>query len=220
MGGQFDRLDLGLLFFQDDIFILEDDLPRLAKKIRIVDRCLQRAGLRLATNKTKIVANCHYKGCRKVKIGEDVFQIAEKDDSLKVLGVAYSLAEDASQQAKELIGRTRDALHCSFRHPVCTWLLAQQAEPPPKSRGVAILHGSQEQYIGVALIFMPSTSYRLMPVVVCLACVVLGVNSGMSGTPGHPASSEFGFTISRSNGGRHGSLHCNTHTTWPLGSQT
>ena len=52
---------------------------------------------------------------------------------------------------------------------------------------------------------MPSTSCRLMPVVVCSACVVLGGNSGMSGTPGHPASSEFGFTISRFNGGRRGS---------------
>ena len=111
LGGPFEANDLGLLFFQDDIFILEDNMVRLAKRIKIIDRCIGRAGLRLATSKTKIVANCHYKGCRKVQVGEDVFEIANRGDTLRVLGVSFSLSEDASEQAKELIGRTRDALY-------------------------------------------------------------------------------------------------------------
>ena len=71
-GAPFAELDLVLLFFQDDIFILETDLPRLCRRVKVVDRCLARAGLKLATEKTKIVANEHYAGPRRVKIQDDL----------------------------------------------------------------------------------------------------------------------------------------------------
>ena len=105
------ELEVELLFYQDDIFLIETDLARLARRIRAIDRCLKLAGLQLATSKTKIVANVHYKGCRRVKVGEDEFKIADLGESLKVLGVPFSLEHDASQQARELIGRTREALY-------------------------------------------------------------------------------------------------------------
>ena len=110
-GDPFAELGVTLLFYQDDIFLVENDLPKLARRIRAVGRCLQQAGLQLATDKTKIVANEHYKGCRRVRVAQDEFQVAPLGDSLKVLGIPFSLSHDASEQAKVLIGRTREALH-------------------------------------------------------------------------------------------------------------
>ncbi|CAE7333491.1 unnamed protein product [Symbiodinium sp. KB8] len=109
LGCPFPEVDLSLLFYQDDVFLVETDMVRLAKRIRAVDRCLSTAGLKLAAKKTKIVSNCHYKGCRKVKIAEHLFQVAPLGESVRVLGVPFSLCHDASEQAKALIGRTRDA---------------------------------------------------------------------------------------------------------------
>ena len=108
-GLPFDELDQVLLFFQDDIFILETDLPRLCRRVKVVDRCLARVGLKLATEKTKIVANEHYVGPKRVKIRDDMFVIAERGESVRVLGVNFSLGKDASEQAKEIISRTRQA---------------------------------------------------------------------------------------------------------------
>ena len=105
------QLELDLLFYQDDIFLVETDLARLARRIKAVDRCLGLAGLQLATDKTKIVSNEHYKGCRRVKIAGDEFKIADRGESIKVLGVPFSFDHDASRQAKELIGRTREAFY-------------------------------------------------------------------------------------------------------------
>ena len=51
-------LDVETMFYQDDIFILEDDLSALVRRVRVIDKCLQRAGLCLAKDKTKIVAMC------------------------------------------------------------------------------------------------------------------------------------------------------------------
>ena len=110
-GEPFDELGVTLLFYQDDIFLVENDLSRLARRIRAVGRCLGQAGLQLATDKTKIVANEHYKGCRRVRVAQDEFQVAPLGESLKVLGMPFSLSHDASEQAKVLIGRTREALH-------------------------------------------------------------------------------------------------------------
>ena len=109
LGKPFADLGIDLLFFQDDIFLIENDLGRLAKKIRVVDKSLRRAGLQLAKNKTKIVANSHYKGCRRAQVGDDVFEISQAGETLKVLGVGFSLSDDQSEQASEMIARTRSA---------------------------------------------------------------------------------------------------------------
>ena len=44
-----------------------------------------------------------------MKIGDDVFQIAPLSESVKVLGVSFSFGETPSQQAQELLSRTRAA---------------------------------------------------------------------------------------------------------------
>ena len=108
-GESLSGLDIEIMFYQDDIFILEKDLGMLGRRIRVVDKCLQRAGLCLATNKTKIIASAGYKGHRQARIGEDFFQVAPLRESLKVLGVSFSFGETPSQQAQELLGRTRAA---------------------------------------------------------------------------------------------------------------
>ena len=109
MGCPFRDVDLDLLLYQDDIFVLETDMSRLCRRIKIIDRCLERVGLRLATTKTKIVANEFYVGPRRVKINDDVFSIAPHGESLKVLGLSFSLSNDASEQAHEIISRVRAA---------------------------------------------------------------------------------------------------------------
>ncbi|CAE7333994.1 unnamed protein product [Symbiodinium microadriaticum] len=102
-------LGVDVMFYQDDIFLVDHDLKSLARRIRVIDRCLQTAGLALATNKTKIVGSPSYSGPRHVKIGEDDFKIAPLGESLKILGLSFSLAEKPSQQAQELLARTRAA---------------------------------------------------------------------------------------------------------------
>ena len=109
MGSPFRDVDLDLLQYQDDIFVLETDMSRLCRRIKIIDRCLERIGLRLATSKTKIVANEFYAGPRRVKINDDVFSIAPRGEALKVLGLSFSLSSDASEQAHEIISRVRAA---------------------------------------------------------------------------------------------------------------
>ena len=109
IGKGFDELDVELLFYQDDIFLVESNLGRLCRKIKAVDRCLSTAGLCLATEKTKIVANEHYVGARKAKIRDDMFEIAKRGEALKVLGLNFSLSRNPSEQAQEIVARVRDA---------------------------------------------------------------------------------------------------------------
>ncbi|CAE7621421.1 pol [Symbiodinium sp. CCMP2592] len=109
LGQPIAELGVDLLFYQDDVFIIETEFGRLCKRINIVDRCLQQAGLTLAKGKTKIVANCHYAGPRCARVGDNTFRISDEGDSLKVLGLSFSLSRDASEQARELIARARDA---------------------------------------------------------------------------------------------------------------
>eukprot|EP00439_Symbiodinium_sp_Y106_P050246 s3649_g6.t1 len=108
-GKAFKDLDVDLVFYQDDIFIIESELTRLGKRVKILERCLARAGLRLAPEKTKIIAAADYKGPRAVQVGGTKFEIAPHRESVKVLGLSFCLQEKASQQARELLGRTRDA---------------------------------------------------------------------------------------------------------------
>ena len=59
--------------------------------------------MKLATDKTKIFASPFSVGCRRVKIGEDIFAVAPAGDAVHVLGLEFSLDACPSQQAKELI---------------------------------------------------------------------------------------------------------------------
>ncbi|CAE7946692.1 pol [Symbiodinium sp. KB8] len=109
LGVIFEGTDLDLLFFQDDIFLLETDLARLCRRIRAVDRCLAQAGLSLAAEKTKIVANPYYTGARRAKVGDEMFVVSARGESLKVLGLNFSLSDGSSEQAREILARTREA---------------------------------------------------------------------------------------------------------------
>ena len=109
LGEALPKLDVDLMFYQDDVFVLEKELGMLGRRVRVINKCLQRAGLKLATEKTKIVASAPYRGARKIKIGEDVFEIASAAETVKVLGVSFSFQNSPSFQAQELLSRTRAA---------------------------------------------------------------------------------------------------------------
>ncbi|CAE7535945.1 Retrovirus-related Pol polyprotein from type-2 retrotransposable element R2DM [Symbiodinium microadriaticum] len=102
-------LDVNLVFYQDDIFLLEKDFIRLCKRVKVLERYLERAGLKLATDKTKIIASPWVHGVRKARVGGDLFEISAPTESIRVLGLAFSMYEQPSQQAHELLGRTRAA---------------------------------------------------------------------------------------------------------------
>ena len=108
IGTPLQDLDVELLYFQDDVFLFETTASRLARKIGLVGDALLEGGLRLAMNKTKIVATPDYKGRRKVEIEGEVVNVLA-DDSIKVLGVSFNFAGPSSQQAEELLGRARGA---------------------------------------------------------------------------------------------------------------
>ena len=64
LGEAIPQLDVDLMFYQDDVFVLEKELGMLGRRVRVIDKCLQRAGLRLATEKTKIVGKRSIPGCQ------------------------------------------------------------------------------------------------------------------------------------------------------------
>ncbi|CAE7715741.1 pol [Symbiodinium sp. CCMP2592] len=90
MGGVAADFDVDLLFYQDDVFLVESDLGRLVRRIRTVDRCLHKAGLCLATDKTKIICTSDYHGPRQARVAGDLFSVAETLESVKVLGVNFN----------------------------------------------------------------------------------------------------------------------------------
>ena len=109
LGTPFPELGIELLFYQDDVFMVETNLGKLCRRLNAVDRCLGRAGLCLAKEKTKIVANDHYVGARRASLRGQDFVVAERGECIKVLGLGFSLSVDQSEQAKEIVARTRDA---------------------------------------------------------------------------------------------------------------
>ena len=108
IGRPFEDLDLDLLYFQDDVFLIETSASRVARKIALLQGDLAEAGLHLAMNKTKIVASPAYRGKMMVMVDEHEVPVS-KDDSLKALGVSFSFTAPVSQQAHELLGRARAA---------------------------------------------------------------------------------------------------------------
>ena len=103
------EMDLSLVFYQDDIFIIESDVVRLCRRVKVLERYLARAGLQLAAEKTKIIASPWVVGTRRARVGGDLFEVAAPSESVKVLGLAFNLYESPVQQARELMGRARAA---------------------------------------------------------------------------------------------------------------
>ncbi|CAE7745388.1 unnamed protein product [Symbiodinium sp. CCMP2592] len=110
LGGLAEDFDVDLLFYQDDIFLVDCQLGRLVRRIRVVDRCLAQAGLKLATSKTKIIASRNYVGPRRAEVGGESFSVSGRLESIKVLGVSFNFFESPSQQAQEMLGRARAAV--------------------------------------------------------------------------------------------------------------
>ncbi|CAE7518077.1 unnamed protein product [Symbiodinium sp. CCMP2592] len=108
MGAPFADLDLELMYFQDDVFLLETSASRVARKIAMLRDELASAGLHLAMNKTKIIASPAYRGKMSVLIGDQSVEI-HKDESVRALGVSFNFSAPVSQQAHELLGRARAA---------------------------------------------------------------------------------------------------------------
>ena len=77
LGLPFPELGIDLLFFQDGIFLIDDNLSRLGKKIRDVDKCLQRAGLQLAKEKLRSFQTCTTRAVAVSVLGVIVFQLLQ-----------------------------------------------------------------------------------------------------------------------------------------------
>ena len=138
-------LDIQLIFYQDDIFLIENDLARLGKRINVLERYLAQHGLKLAGEKTKIVASGAYNGPRKVQVGGNVIEISRSTESVKVLGISFNLQESPSQQAREILQRTRAA--AAGHAP----LLRGRASWEKKANMVKTLVESQFSWTGGAL---------------------------------------------------------------------
>ncbi|CAE7830935.1 pol [Symbiodinium sp. CCMP2592] len=108
VGAPFHDLDLELMYFQDDVFLLETSAARVARKIEMLKGELAQAGLFLAMNKTKIVASPAYHGKMSLVIDGQVVEIY-KNESLRALGVSFNFSASVGQQAHELLGRARAA---------------------------------------------------------------------------------------------------------------
>eukprot|EP00439_Symbiodinium_sp_Y106_P074001 s399_g14.t1 len=145
LGKPFSELDVELVFYQDDIFIIEDTFARLGRRIKILERTLGEHGLHLAAEKTKIVASDSYKGARRISVGGTEFRIAHSDQSVKVLGISFNLQESPSQQAKEILQRVRSA---AAAHKD---LLRGRASWQRKANMIRTLVESQFSWIGGAL---------------------------------------------------------------------
>ena len=108
IGAAIQDLDIDLFYFQDDIFLFEVSAARLARKIAIIGSTLSQAGLKLAMQKTKVIATPDYHGVMKMEIESEQVKIL-KGESIRVLGVSFDFASPPTQQAEELLGRARAA---------------------------------------------------------------------------------------------------------------
>ena len=108
-GANHHELDVSLVFYQDDIFIIESDFVRLCRRVKVLERYLARAGLLLAADRTKIIASPWTRGTRRASVGGDLFEVSAPSESIKVLGLAFNFYEAPTQQARELLGRARGA---------------------------------------------------------------------------------------------------------------
>ncbi|CAE7769231.1 unnamed protein product [Symbiodinium sp. CCMP2592] len=142
-------LDVELVFYQDDIFLIETNLGRLGKRVKVLERCLLRHGLNLAPEKTKIVASSSYRGARRALVGGTFFSVADGHDSVRVLGISFNLQDSASQQAREILQRTRGAAMCHKE------LLRGRASWERKANMIGTLVESQFTWTGGALHWSP-----------------------------------------------------------------
>ena len=97
--------------YQDDIFLWTEHVGLLSRNIAALASELGKHGLRLAVNKTTVIASKYYKGRRVVDIGGTAVPVQASGTSVRVLGLDYHLDAPAGQQARELHGRVWNAFH-------------------------------------------------------------------------------------------------------------
>ena len=134
-----------LVFYQDDIFLMGTELCRLGKRVKVLERGLAQYGLKLAAEKTKIVASGAYRGAKKVQVGGSEFVISASTESVKVLGISFNLQDSPSQQAREILHRTSRAA-AAHRS-----LLCGRASWQKKADMIRVLVESQFSWTGGAL---------------------------------------------------------------------
>ena len=94
---------LSLLFYQDDIFVWDEHIGNLEKKIALVSEALLALGLELAKDKTQVIASQYYRGPRTLQIGGERVDILPAKEQIRVVGVNFSFYDGTGQQAKDLL---------------------------------------------------------------------------------------------------------------------
>ncbi|CAE7463550.1 unnamed protein product [Symbiodinium sp. CCMP2592] len=97
--------------YQDDIFVWSDTAGILEKNIARVAAELRHLGLKLAVQKTCVIASKYYKGRRVIKVDGTDIPVQESGCAVRVLGLDYDLDAPAASQARELHGRVWGAFH-------------------------------------------------------------------------------------------------------------
>ena len=103
--GELDDMPLDGGCFQDDIILWGDSIEVLENNVAILVKFLGALGLRLAAEKTGIIAAMAYKGPRTMKVDDQVVEFLEQGASIRILGLDFCLEDSQSQQAKGLMGR-------------------------------------------------------------------------------------------------------------------
>ena len=101
---------LCLLFYQDDVFVWDESIDHLQRRISLVSGALRGIGLELAEDKTQVIASPAYRGPRQLRIGEQMVHVQPQDVSIRVVGANFSFYEKPTQQAKDLLARTKAAI--------------------------------------------------------------------------------------------------------------
>eukprot|EP00439_Symbiodinium_sp_Y106_P036980 s3585_g4.t1 len=104
-----DDLPVDLMYYQDDVFVIETLPDRLSERIKLIQEGLRGAGLELAMEKTTVVAAADYNGVMFLELeGRKITFVRE--EGIKVLGLTFRFQGSLSDQAQELLDRARVAL--------------------------------------------------------------------------------------------------------------
>ena len=101
---------LCLLFYQDDVFVWDENVKHLQDRISLLAAALKEIGLELAEDKTQIIASPAYRGPRQLRVGEQAVTVQPPEVTIRVVGVNFSFYDKPTQQAKDLLARTKAAL--------------------------------------------------------------------------------------------------------------
>ncbi|CAE7295584.1 unnamed protein product [Symbiodinium sp. CCMP2456] len=114
---------LCLLFYQDDVFVWDEHIHSLKKRIELVAQVLGELGLELAEEKTQIIASPHYTGNRSIWIGDQNVSVLPPEETIRVVGVNFSFHDSPGSQAKDLLARARAAaaLHSDLLGEKASW---------------------------------------------------------------------------------------------------